>query len=259
MDITVSSPGSPGTSFTDNVKAQIVLLYDELSSHDDFSSLSDFKNHLGTCGLNASYIRNILPFLQYCGIVKYENVSPFVNENFFTNIGKAYVDVLKSIQIAKAEPDCEEKTDILNSLEKIQEIIYFQCLVIMMKTQECNYSKDFYDVLCFMKEFESIDSTEYLLIQYEREQSEADMLKRLGAYIGQYRDGTISVNVKTKTKNADDGKAKSVNSFPYVSGNFSKAGVVQKYENRFYLNKERISEIECALREVDIVCQNSAK
>lgn len=259
MDITVSSPGSPGTSFTDNVKAQIVLLYDELANHDDFGSLSDFKNHLGTCGLNASYTRNILPFLQYCGIVKYENVSPFVNDNFFTNIGKAYVDILKSIQIAQKEPDCDEKTDILKSLDKIQEIIYFQCLAIMMKTQECNYSKDFYDVLCFMKEFESIDSTEYLLIQYEREQSEKDMLKRLGAYIGQYRDGTLSVNVKTKTKNADDGKAKSVNSFPYVSGNFSKAGVVYKYENRFYLNKERMSEVECALREVDVLCQNSAK
>lgn len=259
MDITVSSPGSPGTSFTDNVKGQIVLLYDELTSHDDFSSLYEFKTHLGSCGLNANYIRNILPFLQYCGIVKYENVFPFANENFFTNIGKAYVDVLKSIQIAKVEADCDEKTDILNSLEKIQEIIYFQCLVIMMKTQECNYSKDFYDVLCFTKEFESIDSTEYLLIQYEREQSGEDLLKRLGAYIGQYRKGTISVNVKTKTKNSDDGKAKSVNSFPYVSGNFLKAGVVHKYENRFYLNKERISEIECALREVDVVCQNSAK
>ena len=70
MDITVSSPGSPGTSFTDNVKAQIVLLYDELASHENFSSLSDFKTHLGTCGLNASYTRNILPFLQYCGLIK---------------------------------------------------------------------------------------------------------------------------------------------------------------------------------------------
>lgn len=258
MNITVSSPGSPGTSFTDNVKAQIVLLYDELSGHDDFRSLSDFKNHLETCGLNASYVRNILPFLQYCGIIKYENVSSFVNENFFTDIGKAYVDVLKSIQIAKAEPDCEEKTDILNSLEKIQQIIYFQCLVIMMKTQECSYAKDFYDVLCFMKEFESIDSTEYLLMQYEREQSEAGMLERLGGYIGLYRDGTLCVNVTTKTKNGADGKARTVNSFPYVSGNFLKAGVIQKHKKRFYLNKERMSEIECALREVEAAWQNSA-
>ncbi len=259
MDIVVSSPGSPGTSFTDNVKAQILLLYDELCSHDDFESLADFKNHLQKCGINKSYIRNILPFLQFCGIVKYENVSPFINSNFFTNIGKAYIDVLKSIQIAKAEPDCSEKTDILNSLEKIQEIIYFQCLVIMMKSQECNYSKDFYDVLSFMKKFDSIDSTEYLLIQYEREQSPKDMLNRLGAYLDQYRDGSLSINVKTKTKNASDGDAKSVNSFPYVSGNFSKAGVAYKKDGRFYLTKERSSEIECALREVDYICQNSVK
>ena len=259
MDIVVSSPGSPGTSFTENVKMQIVLLYDELCSNDDFESLADFKDHLQKCGINKNYIRNILPFLQFCGIVKYEKVSPFVNDDFFTNIGKAYVDVLKSIQIAKAEPDCSEKTEILNSLEKIQEIIYFQCLVIMMKSQDCNYSKDFYDVLRFIKRYESIDSTEYLLIQYEREQSPEDMINRLGAYLNKYRDGSLTVNVKTKTKNASDGDAKSVNSFPYVSGNFSKAGVVYKNEDRFYLTKDRILEIECALREVDYICQNSVK
>ena len=33
MDITVSSPGSPGTSFTDNVKDQIVLLFNELENN----------------------------------------------------------------------------------------------------------------------------------------------------------------------------------------------------------------------------------
>ena len=91
-----------------------------------------------------------------------------------------------------------------------------------MKSKECNYSKDFYDVLRFMKRFESIDSTEYLLIQYEREQSPEEMLNRLGAYLNRYRDGSLSVNVKTKTKNASDGDAKSVNSFPLLVEIFQK-------------------------------------
>ena len=133
MEIIVSSPGSPGTSFTDNVKEQIVLLNDELENHEDFANLPDFKNHLKSCGLNANYVRNILPFLQYCGIVKYEGITYFDNKNFFTNIGHAYVDVLKCIKIAKAEPDSDIKDGILSSLEKIQEEIYFQCLIIMMK------------------------------------------------------------------------------------------------------------------------------
>lgn len=35
MDIVVSTPGSPGTTFTDNVKNQIVVIYDVVNSTDD--------------------------------------------------------------------------------------------------------------------------------------------------------------------------------------------------------------------------------
>ena len=80
MEIIVSSPGSPGTSFTDNVKEQIILLSDELEKNKDFANLPAFKNHLKACGLNANYVRNILPFLQYCGLVKYEGIRIFDNK-----------------------------------------------------------------------------------------------------------------------------------------------------------------------------------
>lgn len=70
---------------------------------------------------------------------------------------------------------------------------------------------------------------------------------------------TISINVKTKTKNADDGEAKSVNSFPYVNGNFTKAGVFYKSDGKFYITEERRSEVECAIREVGLLWQNSVK
>lgn len=41
MDILVSSPGSPGTNFTENVKEQILLISDELDKNDDFASLME--------------------------------------------------------------------------------------------------------------------------------------------------------------------------------------------------------------------------
>lgn len=260
MEIIVSSPGSPGTSFTDNVKEQIILLSDELDSHDDFDNLPDFKNHLKLCGLNANYVRNILPFLQYCGLVKYEGVTVFDNKNFFTNIGHAYVEVLKSLQIAKAEPDGDIKNSILPLLEKIQEEIYFQCLIIMMKNAECNYSVDFLDVLRFIDVYGHIDLTEYLLILYFRENEGENYIVKLEETVKQYRNNEIEVIVKTKTKNATDGdgETKSVNSFPYVTGNFQKAGIMEKRDNKFYFVSEKQSEIKSAIREV-IKCQNLAK
>ena len=260
MEITVSSPGSPGTSLTENVKEQIILMSDELDQNQDFDSLSAFKAHLNNRGLNPNYVRNILPFLQFCGLVKYENVFPFVNKEFFTNIGHAYVSTLKSIRVVKGEPDNDDKEIVLQSLEKIQETIYFQGLSLMMQSRDCGYARDFYDVLYFVKRYGTIDSTEYLLIQYERERGERDYIEGMAEIVQQYRNGEITIDVKTKTKNDTQGKAKSVNSFPYVNGNFSKAGIMEKSDDgRFYLKSERMSEIDNTLREAGLLWQNLAK
>lgn len=255
MDITISSPGSPGTSLTPNVKSQIVLMFDELVKADDFESLSDLKNHLEKCGLNKDYVRNILPFLQFCGIIEYSNIKKFVNEKFFTDIGKAYVDILKSIAILKEEPESDDKKALLGYLENIQETIYFQCLVIMMKSSECNYAMDFFDVLRFVQKYGYIDKTEYFLVIYERNHAEGEYLDNIKETIEEYRNGEIDINVKTETASADEGK---VNSFPYVSGNFVKAGIFYKEKNKCYIVESRKAEVEAAIEEV-IKCRNLVK
>lgn len=259
MDINVSSPGSPGTSFTDNVKDKILIIFDVLDKNEDFASVHDLGIELEKYGINWNYARNIFPFLQNCGIVNYQDVEAIENKKFFTNIGNAYVDILRSIKIVKAEPEGELRDYVLAKLEKIQEEIYFQCLVIMMKNPDCNYGYDFFDVLWFVKQYGSIDSTEYLLIQHEREVNPTNYLIDMGDIVKQYRDRTITINIKTKTKNDKNGAAKSVNSFPYVHGNFIKAGVFYKGDaNRYYIVNDRMPEIIKAIQEVR-VCLSSAK
>ena len=256
MVITVSSPGSPGTSFTDNVKDKIVTIFDVLESSDDFDSIRDLGRHLEPYGFNWNYTRNILPFLQNCGIVNYQNVSPLYNKSFFTNIGHAYVDILKSIQIIKDEQDCPDRDSVLAAMESIQEAIYFQCLVIMMKDKTCNYSKDFFDVLLFADKYGYIDSVEYLLIQYERDRNPDHFMETIGETVQAYRAHEIDITVRTKTKNQDSGEAKSVNSFPYVAGNFVKAGVfIKSDDNHFSINAARRAEVNRAIKEVTRVWQ----
>ncbi len=260
MDITVSTPGSPGTSFTDNVKNQIVIIFDVINNHEDFDSTGALRKYLEEKhGLKQAYTRNILAFLQNCGIVDYQNITTFKNKKFFTNIGCTYVDILKCLKVANEEPESSERNEVIKRLKKIEEIIYFQCLVIMMKNKECTYALDFYDVLRFTEQYDHIDATEYLLIQYEREQSPDDFLEKMEDRLMKYRDGLLSINIKTKTKNDDSGAAKSVNSFPYVHGNFTKAGVfVKGDDNQFSINNDRKPEVEKAIEEVGEVWQTSA-
>lgn len=83
MDIVVSTPGSPGTTFTDNVKNQIVVIYDVVNSTDDFDNVSGLRTYLEVhYGFKQTYTRNILAFLQNCGIVTYQNVDGFQNKKF---------------------------------------------------------------------------------------------------------------------------------------------------------------------------------
>lgn len=81
MEITVSSPGSPGTSFTDNVKDKILIIFDVLAKNEDFASVHDLGIELEKYGMNWNYARNILPFLQNCGIVNYQDVAAIVPGN----------------------------------------------------------------------------------------------------------------------------------------------------------------------------------
>jgi hypothetical protein len=257
MDISVSSPGSPGTSFTDNVKEKIIIIHDVLEENKDFASVRELGTQLEPYGFNWNYTRNILPFLQNCGIINYQNIKEFENKKIFTNIGQAYVSVLRAMNVLKAEHEGKERNEILERLDKIEKIILFQCLIILMKNKECNYSKDFFDVLCFTDSYGSIDATEYLLIQYERAQNPADFMTRMSDYVERYREGSLNINVSTKTKNDDKGEKKSVNSFPYVHGNFTKAGVFYKGEdNRFFINEDRRDEVDCAISEVKEIWKN---
>lgn len=260
MEIVVSSPGSPGTTFTDNVKSQIVVIHDVLSDTKNFENAGELRAFLEEkYGYKQAYLRNIMAFLQNCGIVNYQRNTSFANDQFFTNIGYAYVDILKCLSVVEKEADSDEKKMVMKALKNIEEAIYFQCLIIMMKNKECNYAQDFFDVLRFADIYKSIDSTEYLLIQYARDKNPTSFLTDIKDIVTGYRDGSIDIQVKTKTKNDSQGDAKSVNSFPYVHGNFSKAGIFYKgLDNRFYINETRRLEIDSAIKELNVVWQSLA-
>ena len=200
--------------------------------------------------MNWNYARNIFPFIQNCGIVKYQDES-IKNDEFFTDLGKGLIDIWESIEIAQKEEDSEEKEEILSALRKIEGSVLFQCLVVLMKNKDCNYSRDFFDVLLFAYQYGSIDSTEYLLIQHMRENEPDDYIRRMKKYVEQYRAKEMEINIKTQTKNGLSDETKSVNSFPYVHGNFSKAGVMAKNsDSRYYVVDERKDEVREALEKV---------
>lgn len=70
-------------------------------------------------------------------------------------------------------------------------------------------------------------------------------------------DGEIYTLSPYKDKNDENGAARSVNLFPYVNGNFLKAGAFVKDEDgRYQFNMNRQSEIQSAIMEVSQIWQS---
>ena len=92
-----------------------------------------------------------------------------------------------------------------------------------------------------------------------REQHPDSYFNDIENVVKQYRNDEITIDIRTKTKNDDKGAAKSVNSFPYVQGNFCKAGVFYKGDSgRYFISDDRIEEVDNAIKEVGL-CRNLAK
>lgn len=258
MNIRITSPGGPGTSLIDSVKKSILTLASELENNSDFDSLKAFKTHMTSFGMSEDYLRNIFPYMQNIGFVDYANLKPFVNKQFFTNLGYAYLDVLKSVEIVNAEEDTETKESILAYLNSIEQVILFQGMKKMMMTEKCKYAIDFLDVFRFVNKYESIDLTEYFLLIYERNTGEEDYLSKMEPLVRKYRLKQLTIDVSTEiTKNIKNtmnptGAAKRINTFPYVKGNFVEAGIfVATDDGRFKINESRRSEIDSALKEIE--------
>lgn len=257
MDIWISSPGGPGTSLIDTIKQNILTLASVLNKHEDFDSLKEFKTYMTSFGMSENYLRNIFPYIQNLGFVDYTNLNPFKNDNFFTNLGYAFLDVLRSVEIANKEKDSDTKELVLQDLRSIEQVIVFQGMKKMMMSEKCGYAIDFFDVLRFVKKYKSIDLTEYFFLIYARNLKEDDYLDKMGEKIYKYRSNQLKFNVHTKIKKNIKstmnraGEAKRINTFPYVKGNFVEAGILVPIDNgRFKLNERRRSEIDSALEEI---------
>ena len=169
MDIWISSPGGPGTSLIDTIKQNILTLASVLNKHEDFDSLKEFKTYMTSFGMSENYLRNIFPYIQNLGGIYEQNYNKNLkNDNFFTNLGYAFLDVLRSVEIANKEKDSDTKELVLQDLRSIEQVIVFQGMKKMMMSEKCGYAIDFFDVLRFVKKYKSIDLTEYFFLIYAR-------------------------------------------------------------------------------------------
>jgi len=154
---------NPGISFTTNVNKKLISMSDVILKNIDLKlNYSEFQELMIHNDIfSGSYIRSFIPFLYNVGIINDYNKEICFND-FFTDLGKSYIEIIRTIYTAQENGGNELS---INELLKIKSDLIALSLSFMCKSSYKFFVK-YYDILCFVKEFETINREEFYIMEY---------------------------------------------------------------------------------------------
>lgn len=251
LSVKTKNTSSPGASFTDNTNNVMLLIYDWIKENKNLViSFREFRTRIeNEKGINDNNNRNIFPLLKNCGLVNYIDKHELNVDDFFTNEGIAYVDILESIEIIKSAKDIDDETKI-KSIENykiiLQEYVNIALEKLVLNTN-INYLQPFLDFILYLLEFKEIDKTEFAyMISIRENYNIKETFDIIRENINEYRKGDLNINVSVEIRNDNNIKAKTskthrdegiafITSYGYFSSLLEQAGLIVKIDNRRYM------------------------
>lgn len=246
MKIEIFNPNNPGAKFTSHTEKTLFIYYQELEKHKgELFSFSDFRKQMQiNYYINNSNSRNIFAFCKKCGLLNYETGRKIMFENFFTDLGKAYIKVIESIEILEKEQNkSKDELESLDSFYALRQNIIFECLKKLLEQKECEYVKILYLLLKYLLKNNFIDKTEYALLLFYINKDE----KEFESILKKYRQKKIQIDVLVNVRN-DDPKIKTerinkdlgfLTSWSYLVGMLKESGLIEKKSQYYVLRKDK--------------------
>lgn len=254
MKILVHNPSSPGASFTENTNSVLLEINEWIACNQGkVLPFIDFRHALvSDKGLNDNNNRNIFPLLRNCGFVKYGN-SDLIVDNFYTNRGKAFIEVIKLLSDLECSEIQDEKTvSSIKKLKVIVENMIFWGLCNLMEKSNASYKASFHDTIIYLCNYGKIDKKEFAFLMDERLKHNdiLDCLESMKNNIDSYRQGSIDIEVDVEVRNDTDIREVSnksqrkegiafLTAFGYYVGMLSQAGLILKERQYFIIKPGR--------------------
>ena len=145
-------------------------------------------------GITKSAFRVDMPFLYNSGFVIDYHHGKIKLSELFTDLGKAYIEIIRSIQKAN-----ELRQDAIS--KSLTETLSFIMLLSILHRKSINAEEYYLDMLKFIYTYGSINEDEFYLMVTSK--SDLELIEDLSAY----RDGIL--NIKLETNNLAYGYTKS--------------------------------------------------
>ena len=217
--------GNHGFSYTEKYKKSIVAIFDWVNGQDSQElDYLKFQEKISSLGVSKpSEVRMIIPFLVKAGVINDLNIirgksrirSIHIDDNFFTENGKIFVQVLKIILLAFKTGDNTVMRQVLVMYHKIGKIQFAE----LRNSEEAIYQ----DLYNFLKKYTHINRDEFFILTSCRARDKIDDLPN---YIAHYREGKIK-----KIEYVSN-----INCYQYIIGTLEDLGVIIKTNDGYILS-----------------------
>ncbi len=207
-----------GFSYTEKYKKAIISFYEWVNSNINLGEVDyqQLQNLVAKNGVSLqSEVRMIVPFLVKVGVINETNCvrggsrirALIINNEFFTHVGKCFVQFLK-VELQKEALPCNESRALVEKIFQQFSFLQFQKL---LKSDEVVYR----NIIKFLVRYQTMDKNEFFIVTTLQEENKNEMLDDV---ISKYRNGDI----------AELTIVSAVNAFQYITNLMIQFGVIEK-------------------------------
>jgi uncharacterized protein YcgL (UPF0745 family) len=239
-EIIIHDVGNAGVSFTNTTNTNIIKIAEWLEEHkDETMTYAMLQEKLEIdCGISSSNTRMYSPFLLKNGFAKYDSGVLNLNE-FFTNIGKSYVEILKMLELTKNNELSMESI----ILEDIKSSI---CVMGMINRKDVDAGEFYLDWIKFCNVYKSINMDEFYMMVDSKEKE--NFIEAIKEDVENYRKDNLKVDIKMKKRNRITGADEIVqinnNIFSYTRVFLEQCNLIEKVNDRYILNEKKRTIID---------------
>ena len=244
-NIVLKQISNPGVSFTKDANKKLIGISDLLLENQNIEiNYQEFQNKVIETGLfSGSYIRSFIPFLYNAGIIN-DYTKKIVFNNFFTDLGNAYIKLIKTID--SVHNDNSSNTNLV-LLEQIKSDLVVRCLLHMIKTNY-KFVDKYCNILIYLKEFKTINREEFYIMQFCIENS-----INISDYISKYRNYPTEFKISLLDNN--DEIVENNNAYNYFIALLLSEQcnlIVKVDQSNCKLNESRIDIIDSIINEYEL-------
>ena len=248
----IKNPSSPGASFTGHTENTIVSCHNFVQdSKDEKLIFTDFQEKLQQKErVNKSNLRCILPMLRYAGLVKYDKEVDL--KNFFTNLGKQYISVIKLLRQIEEDGISSETKQGYKEAQVLRSMFLRYSLVSIVHSTGCSYANILLQTFRFVQRFNTIDKIEFACLAYGIQCGEGDPLDNASQYVQKHRNGE-TVRIQLSVRDDTEGVVRQkdslawLTSYNYILALLEQAGIVSQVQNGYKINSGNAIDFEKAL------------